>query len=162
MAKSAQIQLRVTPQQKAVLQRRARAAGLDLTAYVLARLVPDLAARLQARVSALREPAGRRLAYAALHDLLAELAPATFAEATLDLSLVGLGEVERNRVAAMVEHAAHRLGVPPPAWCGDVEPLAHPEFSGGLRSLRPHLLRSSPVAFRRRNLFVDASIGARV
>lgn len=162
MAKSHQIQLRVTARQKGALQRRARAAGQDLTAYVLERLVPDASVRLQGLVSRLSEASERRLTYAAIHDLLAELAPATFVEATADVRLEGLGAVERNRIAAMVEHVAYRLGVSAPAWCGDVAPLAHPEFSGGLRSLRPYLLRVSPVAFRRRNLFVDAVVGDRV
>lgn len=116
----------------------------------------------QSLVDALRDVSGRRLVYAALHDLLADLTPATFDEATAGVRLVGLGTVERNRVASMVEHVAHRLGRVPPAWCGEVEPLARPEFSGGLLSLRPHLLRVSPVAFRRRNLFVDATVGDRV
>jgi hypothetical protein len=37
-----------------------------------------------------------------------------------------------------------------------------PSFATEPPGLRLHLLRSAPVAFMRRNLFVDASIGDRV
>jgi hypothetical protein len=36
-----------------------------------------------------------------------------------------------------------------------------PFFATRLKSLRPHLLRTTPVAFRRRNIFADSTIGAR-
>jgi hypothetical protein len=53
-------------------------------------------------------------------------------------------------------------GVTPPTWAGSVEPLDRPHFATPLRSLRLHLLRASPVPFKRRNIFVDSSVGARV
>jgi len=40
--------------------------------------------------------------------------------------------------------------------------LAEPWFATTLQSLRLHLLRVAPAAFRRRNLFVDAGAGGRV
>jgi hypothetical protein len=67
-----------------------------------------------------------------------------------------------NYVAAMVELAAHRRGVHPPAWTSDIAPLPEPVFAVPWPSLRAHLLLESPVPFRRRNIFVDSSIGARV
>ncbi len=70
MAKSHQLQIRVSAGQKAALRRQARRAGLDMSTYVLARALPA--------------------------------------------------------------------------------------------RLRTYLLRSSPVAFKRRNLFVDATVGDRV
>ncbi len=68
----------------------------------------------------------------------------------------------RNYVAAMVEQAAHMKRVRPPAWTARVEPLETPWFATSLESLRLHLLRASPVPFKRRNLFVDSAVGARV
>ena len=67
-----------------------------------------------------------------------------------------------NYVAAMVELAAHIKGVLPPVWTSGVEPLAKPVFAVPWQSLRAHLLLESPVPFRRRNIFINSSIGARV
>ena len=67
-----------------------------------------------------------------------------------------------NYVAAMVEQAAHLRDVPPPAWTSVVAPLSAPVFAVPWQSLRAHLLLESPVPFRRRNIFIDSSIGARV
>ncbi len=43
-----------------------------------------------------------------------------------------------------------------------IEPLPLPVFAVPWQSLRAHLLLESPVPFRRRNIFIDSSIGARV
>ena len=67
-----------------------------------------------------------------------------------------------NYVAAMVELAAHRRDVHPPLWTSDIEPLCEPVFAVPWHSLRAHLLLNSPVPFRRRNIFIDSSIGDRV
>jgi hypothetical protein len=53
--------------------------------------------------------------------------------------------------------------VPPPAWVRDVEPMeTEPRFATPLAGLRLHLLRTAPVPFKRRNIFIDSSIGDRV
>jgi hypothetical protein len=67
-----------------------------------------------------------------------------------------------NYVTAMVELAANRRGVMPPAWTSDVKPLATPVFIDPSLALRPHLLTASPPPFRRRNIFIDSSLGDRV
>jgi hypothetical protein len=68
-----------------------------------------------------------------------------------------------NYVAAMVEHAIHlKGGIRPPLWTAQVAPLSRPVFAVPWMSLRAHLLLESPVAFRRRNIFIDSSVGDRV
>jgi hypothetical protein len=67
-----------------------------------------------------------------------------------------------NYVAAMVEVAAHRAGVIPPLWTASVKPLDTPYFIDPSLSLRAHLLTASPPPFRRRNIFIDSTIGDRV
>jgi len=68
-----------------------------------------------------------------------------------------------NYVAAMVEQAIHlKGGVRPPTWTSGIAPLARPVFAAPWMSLRAHLLLESPVPFRRRNIFIDSSIGDRV
>lgn len=101
-------------------------------------------------------------ALASLNDHLASLEPEELPDAVADADLEGLSPFLRNYVAAMVEQAASRHGVPPPVWVREVEPLDEPYFAAPLKSLRPHLLRTAPVAFKRRNLFVDSTIGDRV
>ncbi len=68
----------------------------------------------------------------------------------------------RNYVAALVEQAARLKEVAPPDWVRHVVPLGQPHFATPLKSLRMHLLTSAPVRFKRRNIFVDSGIGARV
>ncbi len=67
-----------------------------------------------------------------------------------------------NYVAAMVEQAAHLKGTRPPLWTSQVVPLAQPVFATPWMALRAHLLLESPVPFRRRNIFIDSTIGDRV
>lgn len=161
-ARSEQLQIRLTPAEKAALKRRARAAGQDLSAYVLARALPAEADRLATIVWALRDDGNRRFALAALNDALSSLAPIDFSEALAQIDVRSLSPFLQNYVAAMVEHAAYHKGVDAPEWTNVVDPLDEPFFATQLRSLRIHLLRVAPVAFRRRNIFVDSTVGARV
>jgi hypothetical protein len=62
----------------------------------------------------------------------------------------------------MIELACQRAGIRAPAWTESVRPLPQPVFGAPLESLRLHLLTHAPPPFRRRNIFVDASIGDRV
>lgn len=162
MTKSAQIQLRVTPAEKAELVRRARALGVDLSAYMLERLLPPRALRFRALTRSLSAPETRSAVFAELHDLLATTGKHDFLPVTELASLGRLPAVIENQLAAMVETRAAQLGVPPPPWVHDVPRLAEPWFASELLSLRVHLLTHSPPAFRRRNLFVDSTIGDRV
>jgi hypothetical protein len=160
--KTAQIQLRVTPAEKADLVRRARATGLDLSAWMLKRLLPDRRPDFLALVRSLGMPSRRTYTLAEIHDLLAGLGRAEFANVTEGLSVASLDDLTANQLAAMTETAAARLRVSPPDWVEQVSPMRVPWFASELVSLRLHLLTNSPPAFRRRNLFVDSTIGDRV
>ena len=158
--KSEQLQIRLTADQKASLKRRARAAGQDVSAYVLSRVLPAADLRFEEIVRALDDPTERRHALAALNDLLVELTPLEIQGLPGD-ALASLPEWVRCHVAAMVDRAAVKAGTKAPPWVAEVEPLPAPRFATPLRGLRLHLLRASPVAFRRRNIFVDSSVGDR-
>ena len=160
--KSQQLQIRVTPAEKAALKRAARRAGLDVSQYVLSRLLPPARSRLLDIVAALRRGEPTRFALAELHDLLAGLPAPQFSDAVAEVDLAGLSPTVANYVAAMVEQAASQKGVVGPRWTREVDPLEAPYFAVPFPRLRPHLLRDAPVAFKRRNLFVDATIGDRV
>ena len=136
--KSSQLQIRVTPEQKRALKRLARQADLDLSSWVLGRLLPSEASRFQALARRLADSGKRSFA-------LAELDPATL-----------------NHLAGTLELAARRRRHEPPRWTDGVRVPVEPVFGSSLGSVRLHLLTRAPVALRRRNLFMDASIGDRV
>jgi uncharacterized protein (DUF1778 family) len=160
--KSSQIQIRISPREKTELERLARSAGQSVSAYVLSRAMPSQQLRFGELVRALAGEETRRFALAELNDLLAKLAPVELREAVAGADLARLSPYLQNYVAAMVELASERKRIAPPEWTREVAPLEEPRFAADLPGLRLHLLRSAPVAFKRRNIFVDSSIGDRV
>lgn len=162
--KSQQLQIRVTPDEKAALKRLARAAGLDVSGYVLSRTLPKARLRFGELVRGLRDGEDPRFVLAELNDLLAGLSPVQLADAVA-LAPPEIWEISalvQNYVAAMVEQASQQRDVAAPSWVRDVAPLERPYFATPLRGLRLHLLRAAPVPFKRRNIFVDSGVGARV
>jgi len=159
------LQIRVTPAQKAAIKAEAARAGLDMSAFVLARVLPAPRGRFEQLAAELAATgAQRRFAFAALHDFLAAAAPRELAAATgsAPAALAQLKPYAANYLAAMVETAAHRLGQRAPEWTRSVPPLGAPVFGSSYPGLRLHLLTRSPPAFRRRNIFIDSTIGSRV
>lgn len=173
-AKTQQLQVRVTPQEKAALKRQARAAGLDVSTYVLSRALPGETSRFAQLLDALAgadstgdDGAGtasddHRYALAELNDFLHDAPPMVFLAATAEADVSALSPYLRNYVAAMVEQAAAARNVSSPTWTAGIAPLEEPHFVTPLKRLRIHLLQSSPVPFKRRNIFIDSGVGARV
>ena len=159
--RTSQLQIRVTPAQKAAIARAARRAGLGMSAYVLVRALPNQAARWSEHVRHLARGDSARTALAALSAWIAGLGSAEIAGALAEAP-TGLSEFHANYVAAMVEHACAANGIDPPPWTRDIPPVERPVFATELASLRLHLLTHSPPAFRRRNLFVDTAVGGQV
>lgn len=61
-------------------------------------------------------------------------------------------------LASVAEALCREASLPPPDWTESPRCfLKRPWFAGGLESLKAILLAESPVAFRRRNLFVSAN-----
>ncbi len=165
--KSSQLQLRVSPREKREIQRRAESAGLSMSEWVVSQLLPKQHETFQDLVRNLNHesseaPNASSYALAALNDFLAKLSAQDFKRALTDPSVVPHSEFHRVYLAAMIEHAAVQKGAEVPAWVLSSGPLGVPYFATELTSLRLHLLMHSPPAFRRRNLFVDASVGDRV
>ena len=164
--KTQQLQIRVTPTQKAILKRRARQAGQDVSSYVLDRVLPENRDEFESVLAGLRSASAthgdHRFALAALNDFLSELGPGGLSAATAEADVRSLPPFLRNYVAAMVEQTAAVVGVDPPGWVTDVTPLDEPHFATSLPGLRAHLLKESPVPFKRRNLFIDSTVGDRV
>ncbi len=161
-SKSEWLQIRVTPEQKRALKRAAREAGTDMSSWVLDKLLPREADRFQALVARAVDAAERRFALAELADWLRALPPGAFQRAVAQAPRGPLDPGNRNYLAGAIELAADRRGLPPPAWVGETPVPDTPLFGSSLAGLRLHLLTRSPVALRRRNVFVDASIDDRV
>ena len=162
-AKDQYLQIRVSPAEKTAIQTAAARAGLDMSGWVLGKLLPPEPRTFQALVADLAgNPARRRYALAELNDFLAGLGAAGLARAVADEPAVALEPYLANYVAAMVETAAHHADVASPRWTAAVPTLGEPMFGTTLPGLRLYLLLHSPAAFRRRNLFVDSTVGDRV
>ncbi|MBW2447336.1 MAG: hypothetical protein JRG83_15570 [Deltaproteobacteria bacterium] len=161
-AKAQQLQIRVSAAEKRGIQRQAERAGVSMSAWVLARLLPSAGQTFQgwaAEIAASSEPG---FAFAELLDWLGPMEAGQFEEAVADAPTAPLDDYWRNYLAATVEHGAALKGATAPEWVSDVPPLDAPAFGSTLKSLRLHLLVNAPPAFLARNLFVDASLGDRV
>ena len=120
------------------------------------------AAAFQEAVTALSGAAEPSFALAELHSLLAGLTAAELRQAVAVAPQAELSPLLANYVAAMSEMACSQRGLPAPAWTRKIEALAEPVFGSALPSLRLYLLTHSPAPFRRRNIFIDSSVGAQV
>jgi hypothetical protein len=164
MGKTTQLQLRVALAEKREIQRRAKGAGVSVSAWVLGQLLPQPQLEFQQLVTDLARTGGRTASFAlaALHDFLLRQQTTSFEIAANEAPKATLSPFLHTYLAAMIEHAAVRKGARVPQWVLSVGPLAEPHFASELASLRLYLLSHSPAAFRRRNLFVDSAVGSRV
>lgn len=154
--KVSQLQIRVTPAEKQILKRLAAEAGETLSGYVLSKALPAVGVELAALMSRLAEAdLDVRATFADLAAGLEEIPPSELAEAVPPPDLDVVPPVLLNRVAALVEADAIRRGGPVPPWTRRVAPLPRPHFGWSLTSLKPHQMRVTPAAFKRRNLFFD-------
>jgi Protein of unknown function (DUF1778) len=160
-AKTAQLQIRVSKREKSAIQGAAKRAGLDMSTYVLSRVLSAPAARFQELIEAASglEPS---FALAELNSLLSKLGSGELRDAVATWPSIRLTPYIANYAAAMVEYACGRRSMPPPAWTRSIAPLADPVFATSLQSLRLHLLIRSPAPFKRRNIFIDSTLGARL
>lgn len=158
-SRSEQLQIRVSPAQKDAIRRAAEAAGLDMSAYVLSRTLPMPTVRFQECIEACAGPAPPSFGLAELNALLSGWTAAQLREAISAPPTTALTPFLTNYIAAMIERTCERRSVRVPAWVRAIEPLPEPEFGSVLKSLRLHLLTHSPPSFRRRNIFIDATVG---
>src|SRR6185437_15186109 len=69
-SKLSQLQVRVSQEEKAAIRRAARLAGMDMSAYVLSRVLPPPAAAFQRAVAALNGPDEPSFALAEINSLI--------------------------------------------------------------------------------------------
>ena len=163
--KTEQLQIRVSSELKANIRKRASAANMDMSEWVLAALFPPVAREFQhlcAEIVKQGQSSNRFCVFAALSDFLQRLDSDELVRATLDQPDAKLDELSFNYVAAMVELACHRKKIKPAAWLHDAEGLSEPYFGSPLLSLRLYLLAHALVPFKKRNIFIDSSVGDRL
>jgi hypothetical protein len=161
-AKLSQLQIRVSDAEKAAIRSAAARAGMDMSSYVLSRVLSQPAREFQDRLRALAGPADPSFGIAELDSLLSRLTAAELRDAVSAPPEVALSPFLANYVAAMVESACARHALALPPWTRKIPPLAEPAFGSCLESLRLYLLTHSPAAFRSRNIFIDSGFGERV
>jgi hypothetical protein len=70
----------------------------------------------------------------------------------------GIDSIRDAYLGAVAEHLARRFGLAIPEWAEEPHRfLTKPFFAGGLENLKAILLVESPLAFRRRLIFVSAN-----
>jgi len=159
--KTEQLQIRVSPSQKRAIRRQAEKAHMTMSEWILARVLPPPQATFHALLEDLAAAEQPGHVFAELLEWLAPLGADAFERAVAEAPSVALSPYWQNYLAT-VEHAAAMKGAKAPGWTRDIPPLAKPAFGSSLASLRLHLLVNSPAAFVQRNIFIDASVGARV
>ena len=135
---------------------------MDMSAYVLGRMLPPVATKFHACLALCDGRVPRSFALAELNTLLSSLSAGELSDACAEPPLVSLSPFVANYVAAMVEYACAHRAIAPPAWTTTITPLVEPAFGTTLQALRLHLLTRSPPPFRRRNIFIDSSLGGQV
>jgi len=160
--KQSQLQIRVSEAQKAAIRVAAERSGMDMSTYVLSRVLSIPGREFQEAVKPLAGSGAFSFALADVNSLLSKLTPIELREAVAAAPEAGLPPFLANYVAAMVEAACAKRGIPVPTWTARVRPLDEPVFGSDLKSLRMHLLTHSPAPFRSRNIFIDSSLGDRV
>ncbi len=160
--KKSQLQIRVSKAEKTAIHQAATRAGMDMSAYVLSRVLSAPSVRFHECVAGCANEASSRFALAELNSLLSELTPGEMIDAVAAPPSVALTPFLANYVAAIVEYGCARCSVAVPGWTRSVAPLEEPAFGTTLQSLRVHLLTHSPPPFRLRNIFIDSSLGQRV
>ena len=162
LAKSEQLQIRLSRQEKTAIQRAAARAGMDMSGYVLSRVLSAAAAQFRACIEQCARAHSPGFALAELNSLLAAFSAGELRDAVAAPPPPGLTPFVLNYITAMVEYACAKRSVALPAWTRAVTPLPDPVFGTALQSLRLHLLTHSPPPFRARNIFIDATVGERI
>lgn len=160
--KTTQLQIRISPMEKKAIQRAAKLANMDMSAYVLEKLLPVKVTQFQQLLDDLLQSDNVRFVLAEINTLLSRLNSSEVKQVCRVAVPVGLSEFLSNYVCAMVEYVCHIHHVAVPAWTKAIAPLKQAVFCTELDSLRLYLLSHSPPSFRCRNIFVDTTIGGQL
>lgn len=161
LIKSEYLQIRVSKQQKELIKSTAKSAGVDMSTWVLQRVLNNKAQQFLTILSQFNTLEDC-FVFARLHDFLLPCSKADFEQTVSIKPTSKLSDFQINYTIAMIGHRAHTLGCTAPDWINDFPILHEPYFGTSLKSLRLHLLINSPIAFKQRNIYIDSTLGERV
>ena len=101
-AKTSQLQIRISPKDKARLRKLAMSAGMDVSSYLLSRALPDEVGHFAALTAELATTDAPAFVFAELHDLLSRCTAVDFSELVDTALPVRLVAWRANYLAAMV------------------------------------------------------------
>ena len=113
-AKTEQLQIRLTREQKLAIKRLATDAGGGVSEWVLKTLLPKSSLKFKQIISELAKSECASHAFAALNDFLTSLTRVEFKSAVKENPCHKLSILWSNQVAAMVEQRAHQLELSSP------------------------------------------------
>jgi len=160
--KTTQLQIRISPAEKSAIQRAAQQMNMDMSTYVLDKLLPQRARELQDLLDELVFTNDPSFVLSEINTFLSRLNNCELKNALSITLPVDLSNYLRNYLAAMVEFVCNQQRLMAPEWIKTIKPLSKPVFGSTLQNLRLYLLTNSPAPFRRRNIFVDTTIGGQV
>lgn len=161
-SKSLQLQIRVSPQEKAIIVHYAKTANMGISQWVLNKALPPVQQTFQELLGQLKSVSNPKYILAQIHDMFNAASADEFELMVAQPPGVFISDYLANYVAAMIEYTAVQKGRKAPPWISQVPPLKIPVFGSDLKSLQLYLLTHSPPPFRRRNVFIDATVGQRV
>jgi len=160
--KTTQLQIRVTPEEKTTIQQAARQLNMDMSTYVLEKVLPYRSRVFQELLNELVVSDEPRFVLSEINTLLSRL-NSTELKSVVSITLPpGLSNYLSNYLAAMLEYVCNQHQILPPEWVKMIKPLEQPVFGSKLKNLRLYLLTHSPPPFRRRNIFIDTTIGGQI
>ena len=160
--KTLQLQIRVSPEEKLLIVQSAKREGLDVSSWVLKRSLNSFQDKFKSLVGKLSQSANHKYEFSELNEFISNLASEQSELAFSEKPKVHLSSYEWNYIAAMIEYSAYMKVFRLPDWINEIEVLEDAVFETNLESLKLYLLTQSPIPFRRRNIFIDTSIGGQV
>lgn len=162
--KTKYLQIRVTQEEKKLIERIAKRNNTTISELILDKLLSENLNKdkFQNLVSDLAKSKKPSLVFAEISDFLNKLHGDEFKTAVDEKPKAKLSNYHQNYLAAMIEFSANTKKVNPPEWINEIDVLTEPVFGSKLKNLRTHLLLNSPIPFRKRNIFIDSTVGNRV
>jgi hypothetical protein len=160
--KTDHIQIRVTKEEKAAIQAASQRAHLEMSQWILQKILPDPEAKLLTLLAKLKRVENTKNRSFILNELASFLARLSGHELQMAIAKpinIGLSELMDNYVAAMIEQACVFKKIAPTLWLTEKTSVEQPFFGTKLQSMRLYLLIVSPPSFKKRNIFIDSSIG---
>lgn len=164
--KTEQLQIKVSLHMKEMIRKRAQAANMDLSEWLLENVFPSPYREFQSLINNLviqERLENPFIAFAELNDFLLQLCPDELVQAIQEGPQKKLSDLAFNYVAAMVEQACHKKKVMSlPLGLEEAAGVEKPYFRSSFQNLRLYLLTVSPISFRKRNIFTDSTVGDRL